>query len=180
MHVVHGGVVGTPLAAMSFDWSGAIARYNRRVIVALLARGVPMDRARDVAQDTWTKLMQKYDRGELTEVKLPGLAIRQALFLAADEARRAGRRPLTDMPADLRDDHSSAEAQLVTHEQVQVALLALQRLPENARRVFELAYEEPGIAHREIAGRIGLSEQRVRQILCEVRKALREALEVVS
>lgn len=164
----------------NIDWQDAIARYDRRVIVALLARGVPIERCKELAQETWSRLMQKHKAGELQAVKLPGLAITQALFLAKDEARRDRRRPPGELPNDLDDGRASAEAQLVNHEQVQIALLALQRLPENARRIFELAYDEPSLTHKEIAGRMMLSEQRVRQILCEVRKALREALEVVS
>jgi DNA-directed RNA polymerase specialized sigma24 family protein len=39
-------------------------------------------------------------------------------------------------------------------------------------------YEDPGVPHAEVAVKVGLSVQRVRQILCEVRKTLREALEV--
>jgi RNA polymerase sigma-70 factor (ECF subfamily) len=33
------------------------------------------------------------------------------------------------------------------------------------------------LSHAEVAKKVGLSLQRVRQILCEVRKELREALE---
>jgi RNA polymerase sigma-70 factor (ECF subfamily) len=161
---------------LAIDWSAAIARHDRRVVVALLGRGVPIERAKEIAQETWARLMQKHAAGELLEVKLPGLAITQALFLARDEARRDLRRPSAELPESLGDGRQSAEAQLLTHEQVQVALLALQRLPENARRVFELAYDEPALTHREIAARVGLSEQRVKQIVCEVRKSLREVL----
>lgn len=164
----------------TFDWQAAIARHDRRVIVALLARGVPIDRAKELAQETWTRLMQKHGEGALPDVQLPGLAITQALFLAKDEARRDRRRPPGELPEDLDDGRQSAEAQLLTQEQVQIALLALQRLPDNARRIFELAYEDPSLTHKDIGARVGLSEQRVRQSLCEVRKALRAALEVVS
>jgi RNA polymerase sigma factor (sigma-70 family) len=163
-----------------FDWDTAIVRHNRRVIVALLARGIPIDRAKEIAQETWTRLMQKHRSGELDEVTLPGLAITQALFLAKDDARRVRRRPQAAMPADLRDGHASPESVVSSQEQAKIALLALQRLSENARRVFELAYDDPQLTHREIGNKLALSEQRVRQILCEVRKALRDALEVIS
>src|SRR6185295_3198844 len=89
--------------AMATDWESLIGRYERRVIVALLGAGVPIERAREIAQETWTKLMSKEARGELREVTLPGLAITQALFLARDEQRRARRRPQVALSEALLD-----------------------------------------------------------------------------
>src|SRR5262245_60462429 len=66
-------------------WSWLIARHDHRVVVALLARGVPLDRARELAQETWLRLMQSQREGRLRELSLPGLAITQARFLAANE-----------------------------------------------------------------------------------------------
>jgi RNA polymerase sigma-70 factor (ECF subfamily) len=43
--------------------------------------------------------------------------------------------------------------------------------------VFRLAYGGEGLSHAEVARRVGLSLQRVRQILCEVRAKLREAMQ---
>jgi RNA polymerase sigma-70 factor (ECF subfamily) len=39
-----------------------------------------------------------------------------------------------------------------------------------------LIYENPDLPHAEAAAQVGLSVQRVRQILCEVRKRLRAVL----
>ncbi len=163
------------------DWDELIAVHGRRVVVALLGHGLPLERAKEVAQETWAKLMEQHARGAFAELKLPGLAITQALFFARDEARRDRRRrtaPLPEASEVLVDPGGTAETELLSREQSALALAVVQRLPQNARRVFELAYEEPGLPHLEIATRVGLSVQRVRQILCEVRKALREALEV--
>lgn len=162
------------------DWGALIARHSRRVMVALLGRRVPVDRAREIVQETWTKLIEKHAQGALAELKLPGLAIVQALFLARDDVRRARRRasePLLEEPAD---EHASAETEMVNQQEAQRALGVLQRLPAKSRRVFELAYERSELTHREIAVQVQLSEQRVRQILCEVRKALRQAVEEQS
>ncbi len=161
--------------AERLNWAELIARYHRRVLVALLAQRVPIERARDIAQETWTKLMEKHASGALAELKLPGLAIVQALFLARDETRRAQRRPESPL-ADIADDHDSAESQLVSREEVAAALIVLNRLPIKQRRIFQLAYEDDSLTHQQIAQRVSLSEQRVRQILCEIRKALRTAV----
>src|SRR5262245_31417968 len=67
-------------------WDALIARHHRRVVVSLLARGLRVDRARELAQETWTRLIQQQQRGLLTELRLPNLALTQAAFLATDDA----------------------------------------------------------------------------------------------
>lgn len=161
------------------DWEALIARHGRRVLLALLGEGVPIERAKELAQETWARLMQQHARGALPRLELPGLAVRQAIFLARDDARRDRRRPVTSLSESMPDLAAATDAELVAREQSAVALAVLQQLPANARKVFELAYDDPSLTHQEIAARVGLSLQRVRQILCEVRKALRAALEVV-
>jgi RNA polymerase sigma-70 factor (ECF subfamily) len=47
----------------------------------------------------------------------------------------------------------------------------------SAQQVFRLVYEEL-LGHEQVATRVGLSLQRVRQILCELRKELRGAIVV--
>jgi len=53
----------------------------------------------------------------------------------------------------------------------------LSRCSPNARSVFRLVYGGEGLDHAQVAERLGLSLQRVRQIVCEVRKLLRGAVE---
>src|SRR5262245_35043530 len=72
-------------------WQALVALHDRRVIVSLLARGIPLDRARDLAQETWARLWEQHREGKLPRLELPGLAVRQAAFLAADDARRRAR-----------------------------------------------------------------------------------------
>src|SRR5688500_15774579 len=72
-------------------WAGLSRRHHRRVLVALLARGIPADRARDITQETWARLVEHQGAGRLDRLELPGLAIRQATFLALDEARRTAK-----------------------------------------------------------------------------------------
>ena len=72
-------------------WQALIARHERKLIVSLLARGLPLDRAREVAQETWTRLMESQRAGRLTHLTLPGLAIVQAGYLAGSDWRRQPR-----------------------------------------------------------------------------------------
>jgi RNA polymerase sigma factor (sigma-70 family) len=164
-------------------WNVLIHRHNRRVVVTLLARGVPVDRAKDIAQEAWMRLVEQQRLGRLDRLQLPGLAIAQAAFLSLEATRReaAQRRhqpldepALADALADPRDD---AESRLLTEERVEQALDVLSHCSPSARKVFRLAYGGDGLSHADVAVRVGLSLQRVRQILCEVRARLRTALE---
>ena len=79
--------------------------------------------------------------------------------------------------AALADPRGDAESRLLTQERVARALDVLSRCSASARTVFRLAYGGEGLSHTEVAQRAGLSLQRVRQILCEVRAKLRTELE---
>src|SRR5579883_1781036 len=69
-------------------WNALVQRHNHRVVVALLARGVRIDRAKDIAQEAWMRLVEQQRAGRLTHLQLPGLAIAQAAFLSLEAARR--------------------------------------------------------------------------------------------
>jgi RNA polymerase sigma factor (sigma-70 family) len=173
------------LAGDAAAWNALIARHDHRIVVSLLARGVRIDRARDIAQEAWIRLVEQQRAGRLTHLHLPGLAIAQAAFLSLEAARRDGSRgqplPLEGeagrMATDLVDPAADAETRLLTSERVERAERVLATFAPNARDVFRLAYGGDGLSHADVAKRVGLSLQRVRQILCEVRKELRAALE---
>jgi RNA polymerase sigma-70 factor (ECF subfamily) len=164
-------------------WDALIARHHRRVVVSLLARGLRVDRAHELAQETWTRLIQQQQRGLLTELRLPNLALTQAAFLAADDARRTRRESIASNVEELPerqhpvDPAASAERRLLSEEQLTRAQAALAECSPSARNVFLLACDGQERPHAEVAARVGLSVQRVRQILCEVRKKLRTAFE---
>jgi RNA polymerase sigma-70 factor (ECF subfamily) len=167
-------------------WNALIARHDRRVVVARLARGVRIDRARDLAQEAWLRLIEQQRRGALAELALPGLAITQAAFLLRDQARRDAVRARGGGSGDGDDDASvrrapdpapSSEERLLSGERLARAAEALEQCPRGAQRVFRAVYEHPELSHAEVAARVGLSVQRVRQVVCEVRARLRAAIE---
>lgn len=157
-------------------WNELISRHNRRVLLALLAHGVLPAQAREMAQEAWLRLITRADAKQLERLELPGLAIRQALFLAQSEARRPGAevRPLSDAPEPVVD---SGEQAYFTRERLERARARVAELSPSSRAIFERLYGEPHLSHAELAARVGLSVQRVRQIICEVRKVLRAELE---
>lgn len=157
-------------------WERLIARHQHRVVVALVAQGLAPHAARDFAQDAWARLIAQADAQQLPRLELPGLAIRQALFLARSAHRRDGE--VHAGPDEVAAPPSpSAEALYVSREQLARTHAALSRMHLNARRVFECLYGDPPKSQAETAALLGLSLQRVRQILCEVRKELRATLE---
>ncbi|MBI1947171.1 MAG: sigma-70 family RNA polymerase sigma factor [Deltaproteobacteria bacterium] len=161
------------------DWDGAALAHNRRVVVHLLARGLSLDDAEDVAQRTWTRLIALDRAGRLARVELPGLAFAQARFLAATLRREQhGQREVGGDALELVvDDRADAERTVLAKDRVARALAELERVPSSALHVFRRLLDDPPPTHAAIAKQVGLSEQRVRQIVCETRARLRRALE---
>lgn len=143
-----------------FDWDTAIRTYDRHVFVGLLAAGLGPKQARELIPRVWMQLCQQYAEGNITEIQLPDRAIEEAQRVA--EAVLANPRPT---PRRMSPD---------AFNRAQVVLLSC---PPSSQRVFRMVYENPGLLHREVARETGLSVARVRQILCEVRKAIRRTIE---
>jgi RNA polymerase sigma-70 factor (ECF subfamily) len=161
------------LAGDAGAWSELIARHQHKVLVAVLARGVPLERARELVQETWLRLMEQQRAGRLEALVLPGLAIVQAGFLAANDRRRGNFVPLV---ASGETTSASAEDSVIGRERLARVERALAGCPAGARRVFEMVYDHPELGYAEVASRVGLSVQRVKQIVFEVRQRLRGAL----
>jgi RNA polymerase sigma-70 factor (ECF subfamily) len=161
-------------------WDDAIRQHDRRVYLSVLALGLAPDRAREIAQAAWTRLIEQHARGALGEIELPGLAIRQARFLALNDLRRA--KVETRTLAAVPDPPASPDAERVvgSREEIERVLAALATCSPTARKVFGLVYATPGGNAALAAKELGLSLQRVRQILCETRAQLRRALEEVK
>lgn len=167
------------LAGDERAWNELIRRHDRRVFVSLLSRGVTPPRAREIAQETWIRLIEQQRAGRLVELRLPGLAVTQADFLARSDRRRAGPQVLDiddeEQPIQVADDRPDQEMRALDKQQLEKALEALEGCSERARTIFVTVYRE-GLSAAEASARFGISIQRVRQTLCEVRGRLREAL----
>lgn len=157
-------------------WTELIARHNRRVMLSLLAQGILPAYAKEIVQEAWLRLITQADAKKLDRLELPGLAIRQAMFLARSDARKAGHFTvsLDDVP---EGDTDSGEQAYLSRERLLKARERLNDFSPSARAIFEQLYGDPHLSHAEVAAQVGLSVQRVRQIICEVRKVLRSELE---
>jgi RNA polymerase sigma factor (sigma-70 family) len=165
-------------AALSGDsaaWAVLIARHQHKVLVTILARGIALDRARELTQETWLRLMEQQRAGRLAALSLPGLAIVQAGYLASNERRRDGGVVVAGLEAEPACRPTAEEA-VIGRERLARVERELSECPAGARRVFELVYDHPELGYAEVAARVGLSVQRVKQIVFEVRRRLRSAL----
>ena len=158
-------------------WDDAIRRHDRRVYLSVLALGLAPDRAREIVQATWTRLIEQHANGALGELDFPGLAIRQARFLALNELKRrkVEMRVLSAVPESTPEP--DVDRVIASRQQMERVLDALATCSPTAKQVFRLVYATPGGTCASAAQAVGLSLQRVRQILCETRNHIRRALE---
>ena len=157
-------------------WTELIARHNRRVTLSLLAQGILPAHAKEIVQEAWLRLITQADAKKLDRLELPGLAIRQAMFLARSDARKAGHSNVSLDEAP-EGNTESPELAFLSRERLLKARERLNDFSPSARAIFDQLYGDPHLSHAEVAAQVGLSVQRVRQIICEVRKVLRSELE---
>ena len=150
-------------------WDQLVSEHGRVVYLSLLSRGVRAERARELTQETWTRLWRKARAGGLGALQLPGLAIRQAAFLAGTDLRRARTGERGDLPGTVPPQEDEVDAR----RRVQAVLRALAGCDAIDRSLFQAVYSD-GMPHAEVALLLGLSVQRTRQRLCELRGRLRD------
>jgi RNA polymerase sigma-70 factor (ECF subfamily) len=172
------------LSGESRAWDEISRRHSRRVIVSLLARGIDLAEAEDLTQDVWLRLIQQQRAGKLQTLLLPGLAIAQALWLARERIRTLRRRDAilgSSGELELREEPTGTaadpEALAVHRERLDTVRRALMQCSERDRLIFQATYGPEPRLHSDLARELGLSIQRVRQVLCQVRARLREALD---
>lgn len=156
------------------SWDALIGLYDHAVFLSLLASGVKPLAARELCHDTWARLYEQWRAGRLDVLQLPGLAVTQARFLALEEHRRSARAaPLGEDSLQRPDPRASPEERATARQLVAQVERALEGCPPRARALFELALSNPDVPHAELAEQSGISVQRLRQALCEVRAKLR-------
>jgi len=174
--------------SVAVPWNELMRKHGRRVIVSLVGRGIAMERAQELAQEAWMRIIAQQRAGRLERLEMPGIVVAQANFLARDEHRRRGRRARMGLSTLREPGAEVAElAEAVTgpdlerrvgaRQSLRRVLEVVDRAYPNAQRVFHLLYGDDPKTPVEVAATTGLSVQRVRQILCELRKAIRNEFE---
>lgn len=158
-------------------WKHRIAEHDHVVVLALLSKGVRLFDARDLSQEAWTRLIEADRAGRLERIELPGLVIRQAMFLLAERRRVGGRRVEVDVDEAVSLPAAEASQADIVEARQQLGLVSasLAKLPVRGQQVMNSMLDSND-GHAEQAARVGLSVQRFRQALCEVRARLRAAL----
>ena len=178
-------IAARALEGQSLAWDEIVRRHSHRVLLAMLARGVPWDGAHDLVQEVWLRLVRQQRAGRLKSLALPGLAIAQAGWLAREEGRTRRRHETimsgtagAMLPVDDVDHAPGAnpEEQAIRRERLDLIRNELWACPPRARQIFLAVYGPEGRSHTEAARDLGLSVQRVRQALCEMRARVRAAL----
>lgn len=170
-----------PVADDRGVWDGIIRKHHHRVVVSLLALGLRPVKAHEIAHDTWARLYEKRLAGELDVMSFPGLAITQARFLALDALRELARERRRREGLDaIREHEIAVDPPALTEDQLHTIRAVLAKRSANEQKVFRMVYASPGLPHARIADKTGLSVQRVRQILCDVRRAIRHRLDEES
>lgn len=157
-------------------WERAVRKHDRQVFLSLLSMGVGPDKARDLTQATWAKLLEKNEHGSLEELRLPGLAIKQARFLALNEFRKTQTEERALKVVEGPSGEVDVESAVIGRQTLEAALDALDSCSPQAKRIFRLVYGIPPHSHTDAAREVGLSLQRVRQVICETRQHIRTAL----
>lgn len=160
-------------------WDRIIRQHHHRVVVSLIALGLAPAQAHDIANAAWARLFEKHVAGELDALEFPGLAITQARYLAVDMLRRTKReaRRVAGLDAIRETAPPPVDVPRLSDEELARVKRELAACSPNAQRVFRMVYARPRRRHDDIARELGLSTQRVRQLLCEVRARLRDTLE---
>lgn len=160
-------------------WERLFRAHGRRVEVALLAKGVPLQAARDATQAAWLKMLEQVERGTLKELRLPAYAITLARNLSID-AWRKGRfeSPTADGAVLERRLSGATDLQelAISRQQLDCMRSRLETCSARKQRIFARRFADAWQA-RQIAEAEGMSVQRVRQSLSELRARLRECRE---
>jgi RNA polymerase sigma factor (sigma-70 family) len=159
------------------DWCVLAEAHDRVVWLYLLGRRVPVDQAEDLKQEVWATLIHKWQNGELAYIQMPGLALHQAELLIR-RAQSARRCVAADNVVELADKRQRGqagdiEAWILDRARLQRTLAVVDASPATMRAVFEHTYRGAAMSPEQVAAKIGISTQRVRQTLCKLRERLR-------
>ncbi len=161
-------------------WAKEYEAHQHTVVLALLANGIRLDEARELAHDAWARIYEQAAHEKLETLELPGLVIRQAFFLLLESRRRiqisTRRDGQLDEAMSMADQHASPEETVAGRQLIGAVEAALAQSSPRARSVMAAVISGPDALHAELAKNEGVSLQRFRQILCEVRAHVRAAV----
>ena len=151
------------------ELSGPVLRY-------LSSKLRSQQEAEDVASEVFRKLIGNMDRFEPSRGSLQGWVMTMTRHALIDHVRRA--RPtetlesVADMLADAQPDSLS---RIIEDEEARFAHGILRRYPAEVQEMFSLHFAH-GLAYRDIASAMGMSEAAVKQRFARTLRELRKEL----
>lgn len=158
-------------------------RKHQRVILAQLRGRVPLQDVEDVVCAVVDAMLARYEHLQEWPEKRQAMYIRS---MARNEAvnylrrRIRTRRHVLDIPdedmANVPDGADSPEAQAIRRSEMTAMQAAIRALPPEKRDLLEMKYLQD-MDDAQIAARMGISRENVRQRLSRLRKELRKRME---
>jgi len=132
--------------------------------------------AEEIVQDVFTKLWES--RSSLTDIEYPGKYIytiaRNKTFNHLTKIAR-DRQLMQQLLANLSQSDNPVEEILQAQESQRLIEEAVKRLSDQRQTIFRLSREQ-GLNHEQIAAHLGLSKSRVKNMLVEILKHIRDYL----
>jgi RNA polymerase sigma-70 factor (ECF subfamily) len=158
-------------------------RYYRAVVKFFLDLGLPLEDARDLAQEVFVRVCKSVNdyKGEAGWAYLKQIAVR--IFLNRVRGQRTEKRSMQEVSLEgdaamadlLASDSLSPEGELLVREKLR---LAVAELPGTIQPCVQLRMKER--SYREIQDELGISVDAVKGRLNEARKRLRTRFGVKS
>jgi RNA polymerase sigma-70 factor, ECF subfamily len=133
-------------------------RHNERLFRYCAQLVGDPNRAEDITQELWERIIRLRDEGRLTAENPPALLLRCVRNLCLDEIRRT--RPHQSIESVAEEDHPFEEIPELTHLE-EVVILALPHLPADQREIIVL-HEYSGYSYEEIGAMMGESTGAIR------------------
>jgi RNA polymerase sigma factor (sigma-70 family) len=145
-----------------------IARYYQELLSHFTRMVQDRDSAADIVQEAYARVLAQRDDKPIAQPR--ALLFHTARNLVIDRHRRSVTRGETDLPAQADEDMANLagpaawepEAALASAQAVDALLQAIEGLPLRCREAFVL-HRFDGLAHAEVAERMGISRKMVEQ-----------------
>lgn len=144
-----------------------LERYHRELLNFLSRQVGDRDTAADLAQESFVRVLTTQSSGQVL-LDMRALLYRTARNLVIDQHRRAVHRQhddinaLTEMDQPVAPRHLQPDEILAYEQQARALVAAIESLPPRCREAFVLNRFE-GLAHQEVAERMGISKNMVAQ-----------------
>lgn len=177
MHASSAGAVRMAVSPNSNHLLTVFQEHYADLLAFLARRLGNVEKAADVAQDTYVRLAGLSDTAQILEPR--AFVFRVAGNLAIDRLRQEQRRSALQaddaLDEDFCDPMASPERSFLAAEAIEQLDKALHLLPSNARLALLLNRLE-GLTHAQIATRLGVSESSVGKYIVQAMRHCRDWL----